>query len=327
MNVGQYQYVEQWNDESDLLALPTAEDDQHEYKSSLTPDTALAEKISIAASAFWNTGRGVFVAGVDGTGKVDGGISSHVGRQSRRDWTDQAVMKTQPAGPYIVCWIEKGTSINANCGVLVIAFGDSNTAHMAYDYRYRIRLGAHSEVANHYLVEAIRARKSTQIPVIRARLERSERKARVIVLAIYVLDDAIALNVSITFNPMPQTIGKYFREKLPLRIPVIRREQPFTMELYYWGARNKTFGTDALDLVIEFEDLLGQQHYFTQQIDPDRGIDPMTLDITDADKIIKILKTISFQLGNLNELARAFLPVTDDNSDDSDDPLEHFLEP
>lgn len=326
MNVGQYQYVEQWNDENDLLSLPNPEDDQHEYKKSLTPDKQLAEKISVAASAFWNTGGGIFVAGVDGTGKIDGGITSTVERQSRRDWADQAVMRTQPPGPYIVRWIENGPSIKPNCGVLVIAFGDSNTAHMAYDYKYRIRLGAHSEVANHYLVEAIRARKIAQTPIIRARLERSERKSRVIVLAIYVLNEAIALNVSVTFNPMPQAIGEYFREKLPLYIPMIRREQPFTMELYYWGIRTETFGRDALDLVVEFEDVLGQKHSFSQLIDPDHGIDPMTLDDTDSEKIVKNLKAISSELNNLNKLAKELLDTPENNADDSNDFLEQFLD-
>lgn len=40
--------------------------------------------------------------------------------------------------------------------VLVIGFEESSNApHMAYDGTYRVRAGAHSEPASHFLVEAI----------------------------------------------------------------------------------------------------------------------------------------------------------------------------
>lgn len=306
MNVGQYQYVEAWQDENDLLALPNPEDDQHEYKRSRTSDKELAEKISVAASAFWNTGGGIFVAGVDGAGKIDGGIASTVGRQSRRDWADQAVMKTQPPGPYLVRWIEKGTSINANCGVLVIAFGDGNTAHMAYDHRYRIRLGAHSEVANHYLVEAIRARKIIQAPALRGLLQRSIRKASVVELAILVINDAPALNVKISLNPLTEWL-KAHEDSFPLQIPIIDRTHPFNMELFLWGGRIETFGEEpSTQLLVEYENTIGQEFKYEQVIDVRYGIDPMSIGYSDLENISTGIHTVSSQIESLHKTLRSW---------------------
>jgi len=53
-------------DDNQLDQMPTAEDDRHEYKSSLTKDAELSDKIAKAASGFWNSGGGLFVIGIDG---------------------------------------------------------------------------------------------------------------------------------------------------------------------------------------------------------------------------------------------------------------------
>lgn len=50
----------------DLLELPSEETDIYEYKSSKVPLDQLKNKISKAASAFWNSGGGIFIAGVNG---------------------------------------------------------------------------------------------------------------------------------------------------------------------------------------------------------------------------------------------------------------------
>ncbi|MEL6928952.1 MAG: ATP-binding protein [Cyanobacteria bacterium J06600_6] len=91
----------------DLLELPSEEDDWHEYKSSSTSDKELGKKLCKAASGFWNSGGGLFVAGVNDNGKVDGGISLNIKRQSRRDWIDQQIAKVTPTGKYTIKKIEK----------------------------------------------------------------------------------------------------------------------------------------------------------------------------------------------------------------------------
>ncbi|MEO8611119.1 MAG: ATP-binding protein [Chloroflexota bacterium] len=200
-----FQYIEEWK-EADLLLIPEAETNLYEYKSSLTHDDALGNKISVAASALWNSGGGIFIAGVNNQGEIDGGITSKVGKQSREDWADRQIRKTEPPGKY---WINPITPDSDNSPiksdhiVLVIGFEESNVApHMAYDNRYYLRLGAHSESATHFLVEAIRAKRAIQTPILRAILRHSEHKSHIIELAIIVLNDAAALGVEITFDPI-----------------------------------------------------------------------------------------------------------------------------
>jgi predicted HTH transcriptional regulator len=79
------------NTNMDLSFLPTAEDDEFEFKSSATPTNDLSKKLAAAGSAFSNSGGGWFIAGVDDkTGNADGGVAPTVGRQDLRNWVDQA---------------------------------------------------------------------------------------------------------------------------------------------------------------------------------------------------------------------------------------------
>ena len=78
----------------DLLELPSEESEIYEYKSSKTPLDKLKNKISIAASAFWNSGGGIFIAGINDCGKIDGGIPDKNGKQNIRDWVDNAIKLT-----------------------------------------------------------------------------------------------------------------------------------------------------------------------------------------------------------------------------------------
>jgi len=151
--------------------LPSAEDDRHEYKSSaIKNDKELGDKIVKAASGFWNSGGGLFVAGVDGNGQSDGGISLNVGQQSRRDWIDQVISQVTPKSAYAVHSIEDngcGCNIEPGKGVFLIGFGESEIGpHMANDHRYYIRAGAHTVPANHFIVEAIHARRGLRTPLL-----------------------------------------------------------------------------------------------------------------------------------------------------------------
>src|SRR5205807_9073990 len=111
-------------EDKDLASLPSAEDDRHDYKSGLVKDNELADKIARAASGFWNSGGGLFVAGVGGNGQPDGGILLTVGRQSRRDWVDQAISRVTPRAPYVVhCIEDRGAGANIASGNAVMMLG------------------------------------------------------------------------------------------------------------------------------------------------------------------------------------------------------------
>src|SRR4028118_178015 len=217
--------------------LPSAEDDRHEYKSSaIKNDKELGDKIAKAASGFWNSGGGLFVAGVDGNGQPDGGIFLNVGRQSRRDWIDQVISQVTPKSAYAVHSIEDkgcGCNIEPGKGVFLIGFGESEIGpHMANDHRYYIRAGAHTVSANHFIVEGIHARRGLRTPLLSHLVRRKPGNIRVIQLGIVVLNAAAAINVSIKIDALPKKIPSDLEEKVSLQIPVISEQFPLFFDIY-----------------------------------------------------------------------------------------------
>jgi hypothetical protein len=255
--------------EDDLLALPAHETAEYEFKSSLSEDDDLGPAIRKAASAFWNSGGGVLVIGVDDKGKIDGGISEAVGKQTREDWIHRAISKVSHQGQYhlkLISGKNNSSSIRPNHLVTVIAFEESPLPpHMA-DGTYYTRAGTHSDPASHFIVEALFAKRSVQSPVIRAVLINSERKTAVIELAVLVVNDSAALNVEVSFDPLPK-IAEHVRDSFPLCIPVIDQRHPFTMELFRMLLKSEMFGSEPVLLKLDYEDVLGNKHHYEQQID------------------------------------------------------------
>lgn len=162
-----------------LAELPPVENESLEFKSSRVSFNDLGSKISVAASAFWNTGGGVLVVGVDDNGKVDGGIPILVGKKELEDWVDGEVAATEPAGPYKTKLLQSYDSsfgIEEGKGVLIIGFGESaDIPHMAKDCKYYIRAGAHSVPTGRYSVEALLARRAVQSPMLRGVIRKDPR--------------------------------------------------------------------------------------------------------------------------------------------------------
>lgn len=303
----QYRFVESWT-EDDLRLLPSDETDLYEYKSSITPDEKLKEKLAIAASAFWNSGGGIFIVGINNTGQIDGGISQTVRRQKRRDWVDQILASIEPLGPYTVRTIEKTTSDSAIRDqhiVLVVAFGASDNApHMAPDKKYYVRAGAHSAPASHFLVEAIRARRGFQSPTLRAIFQLHPQKAKVVQLAIVCINQATALNVKIDFVPLPQGLVPVAKQ-LPLTVAVIDKEHPFEMDICTVPDSSIIFGDVPVELRLEFSDIVGRTHHYCQEIDPRRNFAPTRLEVSNSKDLDKTMITISRQIERLIHVLEA----------------------
>jgi hypothetical protein len=283
MNKKLYENLESWT-EKDLEYLPEEEDDFYEYKSSRIISKSfdeLKKKISVAASAFWNSGGGVLIVGVDNKGKIDGGIPKTINKQALRDWVDQIILKENPLGTYKIKIIErKGESslINPDKAVLIILFERSYDVHMAYDYKYYIRSGAHSNPANNFLVEALRSRRGLLKPLLRGLLKFSQHKPHVVQLVILTLNDATALDVKITFNPLPKALEEYYKDKFPLEIPAIDKSNPFIMDLYVFGIKTKTFGERPVKLVLNYSDIIGNNFKYSQIISPELNLSPMLIE-------------------------------------------------
>jgi hypothetical protein len=306
--LNRFEHISNWT-EADLMNLPP-ESDIYEYKSSLIKDDDLGNKISIAASAFWNSGGGIFIAGVDNSGKIDGGISAVVGRHSCTDWVHQIIKKTEPLGnywPQIITPNLPNPLIKSGNVVLVIGFEESlNVPHMAYDKRYYLRVGSHSDPASHFLVEALRSKRSVQSPQLRAVLRRSDRKSRIVELVITPLNEAVALDVQISFDPFPKGFELHFLDRFPLYIPLIDRLHPFHMELYMWLLRSEIFGDKPVDLIISYKDTLGHEYHYKQTIDVTNSIDPMQIGETDLANIETAINKLSDKLEKQTSFLREF---------------------
>ena len=262
-------------EDRDLVSLPSAEDDRHEYKASATMDSELTEKISRAASGFWNSGGGLFVAGVNNNGQTDGGISLTVGRQPRRDWIDQAISRVSPRAHYAVQCIEDrgaGLAITPGNAVVLIGFAPSESGpHMAPDNRYYIRAGAHTLPASHFLVEAMYARRGLRVPMLRHVVRRKPEGGEVLQLGVICLNDAPALNVELSLDPLPLWL-KDWGTQLPLVVPMISRETPFYFDFHILMAGQEP--RETFQVRLKYIDLADRTHQTILAVDVDRQMGP-----------------------------------------------------
>ena len=286
----------EWNYDK-LKELPNDESNVLEYKSSRVPLDKLKNKISVAASSFWNSGGGVFIVGVDDKGMIDGGITENKGRQSIRDWTDLAIKQTEPIGNYEITLINRtaeSVEINEGCTVLVIEFYESSTPpHMAYDGKYYIRAGAHSAGASHYQVEALRALRQFTKPNLKAFLRNHPSKPGIDELVIISINNSVGLNVSLTFEPFPNALRDHFKDDFPLEIPVIDRENPFRMDISGFGFREQTFGQESVVLRLEYTDVVGNKYQSEQPINPHKNMYQMAIGEDVNIRLAKALEAIA----------------------------------
>lgn len=294
MSLARYRIIEDWT-EADLLDLSSGETDEYEFKSSKIGINDLMKEIQVAASAFWNSGGGVLFVGLDDRGRIDGGISDTVGRQRLRDWVDRVISQVEPNGPYMVKTISgegEQSAIAADNVVLVIAYGESRSApHMAPDKRYYVRAGTHSDPAGHFLVEAIRARRRVQQPVLRGLLRANPQYPSQIDLVVLGLNDTPALDVQVDFSG---AAANEVRDALPLYVPVIDRRHPFVMDVSWLAA-----GEGGVGLRLSYQDLAGRGYQDTQPLDPSRSIAPTLNGAAANDSTQKTLKDLSKQIKRL----------------------------
>jgi hypothetical protein len=302
------QIITLWT-EDDLLDLPSSETDDYEYKSSLIRDSShyrseLQSKIVKAASAFWNTGGGILVIGVDDRGQIDGGIPPKMGKQKLRDWVDSILTTVTPVGPYEVRTIahsKHNSKIEVEHVVLVIAFGESfDLPHMAADNRYYIRTGAHSNPANHYLVEAVRARRGLRRPMLRALLRENPQKAGVVELVVVAINDLPALNVFVNFHPVPTHLQEQMPERLPLIVPLIDRNYPFRMDIATLRRLTYWLGNEPFEVILQYEGVRGTRIEERQPIDHLRSVGPSEIRLSNGNAPDKMLKKLYKQISRLN---------------------------
>jgi hypothetical protein len=316
MRLADYREIENWT-EDDLANLPSKENDYFEYKSSKVKPDKLQQKICNAASGFWNTGGGVFIAGIDDeTGKIDGGIPLSVGNTPIVDWVDKILLEVEPISQNysrkIIHPASPSSPINPNHVVLVIAFGESfNMPHQSSDRKYYIRAGTHTEPARNYLVEAIRARRTILKPLLRAIIRFHPKKPDIFELVLITVNDAPALDVNVSFDPLPP-IFEGVKDNFPLRIPIIDRQHPHTMEVGRFTAEKATFGLLPVDVKLTYQDSVGRKYTEHQLIDIKREINQVSF--VGLTKGEEALEKIINQMQSINELLDRLINHFDDNS-------------
>jgi Putative DNA-binding domain len=292
----------------DIADLPSSEDERLEFKSSRVSMKELKGKLGCAASGFWNAGGGVFVAGVDGNGKPDGGIDDAIGRQTLRDWVDQVIQEVSPSGNYAVrifpC--DPTTALNGGVGkcVLAVEFHESNNApHMAPDQKYYIRAGAHTVPASHYIVEALWTRRRHQRPQLVHTLRVKPEDSDVVQLAILALTDEPAMNVRISLDPLPE-MWKNANTSFPLTLPVLDRTTPFYLDVTTFVLAEERLG--QVQVRVDYEDRAMNRYDYTgalaiESLAPWRIGTPATEQIAKSlESIEKTIKEIPKSLDNLH---------------------------
>lgn len=277
--------------EIDFSSFPSEEDDRYEYKSGQSSARQIKTKLAKAASAFWNSGGGHFVVGVDDHGQPDEGFDPEIGNQSIRDWVDQIVHTVQPVGKYDIA------KVTGEVGdTLVVRFKESAALpHMAPDGRYYVRAGAHTVRAGHFLVEALRSRRGIGRPYLQTTLRPKPDFKGVVQLGILSLSESAALNVEVDLNPIPH-LWTRLDEPLPLKLGVIDRSHPFFLDLTFTAYEDQE--PDAVTVTLRYEDLLGKEYQEELAVDLKRGIGPWELG---SDQTARHLKDIRDHLKRLEK--------------------------
>jgi hypothetical protein len=256
-----------------LDALPSSESDDLEYKSSLIKEGDLQREIQNAASAFWNSGGGVFFAGVDDKGKVDGGIPATIGRQSRTDWLGRIIAAVSPQGKYASRLFHPTDhpNINQDKCVLAIEYAPSaDIPHQSGDKRYYIRAGAHTERAPHFLVDALYAKRHFRSPMLVhvARINNWSGAADFLHVEVIAATDAVALDVVIDFDPWPAGVTFF-----PIVVPVIDRGHPFGFRFEI--ERQPPFQST---LRVVYKDVAKESYAYSSMIDASKLLAPWSRD-------------------------------------------------
>lgn len=289
----------------DLSLLPMEESDYFEFKSSLTPTKELKKKLYCAVSGFANSGGGCFVAGIDEhSGEADGGIPLKIGSQNLSDWSDQIINCVNPVPRYAIKLLQDPMGrgvIQSDSAVLVVSVEESHVGpHMAPDYRYYIRAGAHTLKAQQFIVDAIWAKRHFSKPRLTHLFRLKQDDQDIIQIGVLALTDSPAIDVEISIFPLPKTMQKQNLDSVfPLKIPVVDRNTPFFFDVVTYYKAEERFGEDSISIAIEYYDLAANPYTYTSKLELSGSVPPINLKHDTPFKILKTLEAMSKSLSQL----------------------------
>lgn len=293
--------------------VPTEESDSCEFKSSQTPANELAKKIGKAASAFWNTGGGVFVAGVNDDGEPDGGIPERIGNQPILDWVDRQISRVEKGDEYETALFTQADcqagTVDSDKRVLAISFLPSESVpHMAPDKRYYIRAGRHSDLASQFIVETLFARRRLTRPNLRHLFRLKPNHHDIIQLAIVPTNSSPALSVELTIDPVP-AVWSDVPSSFPLHIQVIDRQHPFHMDVTTWPDAGKRLG-ENVRLRLSYCDEAGRRYTYDEPLDVLRAIANWKFGGTYEEKASRALEKLAKATQAIDKIANSLESLT-----------------
>lgn len=294
----------------ELSHLPHQENEQFEFKSSLTAPTELKRKLAISVSAFANSGGGTFVAGVnDATGDADGGLTveAFVGKQRLLDWADQVIWGVTPVPrcqPKLVHASDGRGTIDEGKAVLIVSIEESRMGpHMAPDHRYYIRAGRHTVPAQQFFVEALWAMRHTSKPRMTHLIRQRPDYAEALQLGLVTLTDTPAIDVELAMEPLPGLYSQGCSE-FPVRIGVIDQHAPFFFDVST-REQIRRRPDDEFVLKLTYYDLAGNAYRYENKINLFRSIPSLRFFKKDLDSVVAALDSIKEELARLSVNGRA----------------------
>jgi hypothetical protein len=259
----------------DLSQLPSGETDEFGFKSSLIKHKdQLKNDLCRAVSAFANSGGGTFIAGVDGEGAPDGGLSLDIGKADLRDWVDKVVRNVAPTPNYEVRFgvaSDGRGRIDGDKKVLVVVVKESTIGpHMAHDNKYYIRAGTHTEPARHFIVEAIWAKRYLSKPRIAHVVRPSPQDSEILQLGIVALTGAPAVDLRVGLSHMPMT-GKILHE-FPLHVEVIDQQNPMFFDISTRECVRRSPKEHELELSVTYHDLASNEYEYKRTVNLERSV-------------------------------------------------------
>ena len=128
------------------------------------------------------------------------------------------------------------------------------------------------------------------------------------------LNDMPALNVFVSFDPLPKVYEEHAKGFFPLNVPIIENRNPFRMDLFLSGHQFELFGKEPIELVLEYEDITGRHFDQRQPLDPIKSINPINIGDDYTTKLNKSLAKISEEVRQirleLSEYLRELLTLS-----------------
>ena len=175
-------------------------------------------------------------------------------------------------------------------------------SRMAPDNTYYIRAGAHSVPADHYIVEALFARRRVTRPSLIHTFRFKPDCAQIIQLGIVALSDEPALDVSLTLDPLP-TLAKENGIPFPRVLPLVDKANSFFMDLVLAGFHKRDLG-ENVQVRLEYQDTAGNKYPYAAILDLEKAYVPWIWGTEATERIARAAETLDATMKDFLKAAK-----------------------